>query len=298
MLGRHALPESRGRLLLLQDARFHRRLIHSYILLNRTHGRSGGLLALLVKHRLLLGKGQALIPDAGGALSFRLGWIGFGAIILTNAYLIRRKFPTATRWGSLPAWLDLHIFFGLIGPTLIIFHCNFKVSGLVAISFWSMIISFLSGIIGRYFYVQVLGKRETHKRALQDYQEQFSQWVTRGLVPDDGKTLRRMTERALSVVGVDQAIAVGQASLVTVVWRSLVGDWYKYTWRMGRMSGISARLVPPLLAYAVAVRRYQTARYYRRLIGYWHAFHRPFAVFMYVVAVLHIVAALIFRTKS
>jgi hypothetical protein len=33
----------------------------------------------------------------------------------------------------------MHIFFGLVGPALVILHSAFKVQGLVALSFWSMI---------------------------------------------------------------------------------------------------------------------------------------------------------------
>ncbi len=273
-------------------------LAHSYLVLNKTHGKAGGFIGFLVRHHLLLAKGQSMAPDAGAPLSYRLGWLGFILIVLTNVYLVRRKYPALKKWGSLSAWLDSHIFFGLIGPTFIVFHTNFKVHGLVAITFWSMVISFASGVVGRYFYTQVLGRREDLKRELDEYRALFADWRKRGIVPDDGKTLEGMIERALTVVGVDQAIARGGADMLTVLWRSFVGDLRKRTWRVGRMRGIPPKMAPVLLGYAIAARRYLTARYYRRLIGYWHAFHKPFAVFMYVSVVFHIAAALIFRTKS
>src|SRR3972149_5148655 len=63
--------------------------------------------------------------------------------------------PLARRGGPLGRWLDVHIFFGLVGPALVILHSAFKVQGLVALSFWSMIAVAASGVLGRYLYLQI-----------------------------------------------------------------------------------------------------------------------------------------------
>ena len=38
---------------------------------------------------------------------------------------------------------------------LVLFHTAFKFGGIVAVSFWSMVAVFLSGIIGRFIYIQI-----------------------------------------------------------------------------------------------------------------------------------------------
>ena len=48
-----------------------------------------------------------------------------------------------------------------------------------------------------------------------------------------------------------------------------------------------------LREYAVVKRRALFLESFQKLMGYWHAFHFPFAIFMYVVAVIHVAAALI-----
>ena len=92
-----------------------------------------------------------LSPEPGRPLSLWLGWVGLGLMVIMNVYSLRKRISGLGGWGRLSSWLNFHVFCGLVGPTLILFHCNFKVRGLVAISFWSMITSFSSGIIGRYF---------------------------------------------------------------------------------------------------------------------------------------------------
>ena len=42
-----------------------------------------------------------------------------------------------------------------LGPILVLFHTAFKFGGIVSISFWSMVAVFLSGIIGRFIYIQI-----------------------------------------------------------------------------------------------------------------------------------------------
>ena len=60
-----------------------------------------------------------------------------------------------SRMGLVKHWLEFHIFLCTLGPILILFHTAFKFGGLVAISFWSMVAVFLSGIAGRFIYLQI-----------------------------------------------------------------------------------------------------------------------------------------------
>src|SRR4029077_19984034 len=55
------------------------------------------------------------------------------ALILTNLlYLVRRRFARLSV-GSLRAWLDVHVFTGLFGGMLVIFHSAFQVRNTVAV---------------------------------------------------------------------------------------------------------------------------------------------------------------------
>lgn len=97
----------------------------------------------------------------GRPISLYLGYAGITLMCMMNIYSMRKRFSFMAKWGNKERYLDFHIFCGLLGPVLIIFHANFKVGGLVAISFWSMIISASSGIIGKVIYSQILNKRSS-----------------------------------------------------------------------------------------------------------------------------------------
>ncbi|MDH5672690.1 MAG: hypothetical protein OEZ06_11105 [Myxococcales bacterium] len=78
----------------------------------------------------------------------------FGTLlIITNlSYLLRRRFARA-RLGSMRTWLDVHVFTGLFGSLLILFHSAFQLrSGVASMTAWSLGIVVLSGLVGRYFY--------------------------------------------------------------------------------------------------------------------------------------------------
>ena len=90
----------------------------------------------------LLGQGYGII----GSLMITVG------VIL---YSSRKRWRALANLGRIKNWLEFHIFLCLLGPILVVYHTTFKIGGLVAVSFWSMAAVVLSGVIGRYFYVQI-----------------------------------------------------------------------------------------------------------------------------------------------
>jgi len=236
--------------------------------------------------------GLDLSPEPGKELSMAFGWTGFGLMVLTNFYVLRKRFNLGKSLGSISGWLNFHIFCGLVGPTLILFHCNFKVGGLVAISFWSMVISFTSGIVGRYFYVQIVSQKGDLERQLAG-QDNF---MKRSLGPRaDLAKFEETKQLAVRLSGARPEGEVTFFSVMVVVTRSLIGDLRLRFSRDPRLVALPAPIHYQLNQYAVTQRRIVYLESFRRVMGYWHSFHMPFAVFMYVVAVIHIVSALLFK---
>ena len=85
-----------------------------------------------------------------------MGIIGSLCMIMgVSLYMARKRYRALFRFGILKHWLEFHIFLCTLGPILVLFHTSFKFGGLVAVSFWSMVAVFLSGIIGRFIYIQI-----------------------------------------------------------------------------------------------------------------------------------------------
>lgn len=228
----------------------------------------------------------------GRTLSLWLGWVGLGLMVIMNVYSFRKRFAFMNGFGPLGAWLNFHIFCGILGPTLIFFHCGFKVRGVVGISFWSMVISFSSGIIGRYFFTQIGARQSDFEkyagRALVALDKKFAEWK----LTVDAKVREEVIARSLAYVG---AVPSGQeGGLITTLARSITGDL---------RIAFSDFQVPTewpglakdyLYSYAMNIRKMRSIGVFQRLMGYWHAFHFPFAIFMYIAAAIHVAASMIF----
>src|SRR5512135_2149039 len=82
----------------------------------------------------------------------------FGSLMImvgVAMYSSRKRLRVFGGLGRIKHWLEFHIFLCLLGPILVLYHTTFKFGGLVAVSFWSMSAVVLSGVIGRYLYVQI-----------------------------------------------------------------------------------------------------------------------------------------------
>ncbi|MGE0172510.1 MAG: hypothetical protein AB7T49_06995 [Oligoflexales bacterium] len=236
---------------------------------------------------------QPMYPEAGKPLSFALGVIGFSTICLTNFYIMRKHFMPMRTWGKLQTWLNWHILFGLLGPTLIIFHTNFDVNGLVAISFWSMMVSMTSGIVGRYLYVQLLQSKEGLRQRIDVYEQGFEKYLK--LVPAHRKALDLAKSRSFLAAGGMSSNQMAATSLAPFLIRSFVGEMRIRV----ALPSLGFKAPPPLRAglreWAILRKRLISLHYYKVIFGYWHSFHMPFAIFMYVVAIIHIISSLIFK---
>ncbi len=244
---------------------------------------------------LLAGSWRWLSVAWGDSLRYWLGWGGFAIICMTNLYLLRKRLPLLKNVGRVAGWLDFHILCGLIGPSLIVFHSNFKVGGLVAISFWSMMISAASGVVGRYFYTQLLQQRGSLKKDLKRYDEGFQKLHTMAPKIYTAAALAHAKHSAVRLAfGGHELKDVPQNPLIVLAY-SILGDIQFYTKPIAVPAETSRAVHRKFKQYGIMQRKLLLLDTYKRLMGYWHTFHVPFAVFMYVVAVIHIIAELLFR---
>ncbi len=90
------------------------------------------------------------------------GFIGQGAGVLALAiflflwlYPLRKKFRWLAFTGSIAKWLDVHSLAALGLPLLVAMHAAWRFGGVIGIGFWSMMIVWASGIVGRYLYSRI-----------------------------------------------------------------------------------------------------------------------------------------------
>jgi hypothetical protein len=95
------------------------------------------------------------IPGAGELFGHLLGILGFILMLLTETLYSIRKRSRVARWGPMAAWLQFHIFTGLVGPYMVLLHTSWKFNGLAGATTLLTGIIVVSGFIGRYIYTRI-----------------------------------------------------------------------------------------------------------------------------------------------
>jgi hypothetical protein len=229
---------------------------------------------------------------AGGTIGHTLGTVGAAMMVLMLGYTLRKRVGLLRRAGPLSRWLDVHIYLGVFGPLLVVLHSTFKVSGLVAFSFWSMVLVALSGVLGRYLYLQIPRTRAGEEIALAELERM-----------DRGLSERLSTRFGLDpseLVRLDEVVpAPSKTGLLHGVFRMLA-DGLRLRSALREFARGCSHVPRGALAEFERVAR-QKALLRRRIVlwdrvhelfHYWHVFHKPFAVVMYLFLILHVVVAI------
>jgi hypothetical protein len=230
---------------------------------------------------------------AGGSVGHKLGLVGSSMMVLMLLYSVRKRVGALRRLGSLGRWLDVHIYLGVFGPLLVVLHSSFKVQGLVALSFWSMVIVVASGVLGRYLYMQIPRTRAGEERALVELEAE-----DRALT---GQLRMRFRLDEAQIAALDALVAVPTRVGLLGGFVRLVTDDLRL--RSGlRAFAQSCRSVPgPVFSDFERVVR-QKAQVRRRILlwdrvhelfHYWHVLHKPFAVVMYLFMIVHVAVAVV-----
>ncbi|RMI00125.1 MAG: hypothetical protein D6681_11445 [Calditrichaeota bacterium] len=233
----------------------------------------------------------------GGFRGQGFGVIGAAMMCFMLLYTLRKRSRRMRNWGKLKHWLDIHIYFGIMGPLFIILHASFKVHGLVAVGFWSMIAVALSGVVGRFLYRQIPRTddgRQLQLRQLMAADERYSRQLQETLVltPVELAWLDDFIEREARKNG----------GLMAWLWEAAL-EGVRRPLQLRRLRRLFKRelyLTEPHLHRVVHLawrqihlrRRMQRLDKIIRWFNYWHIFHKPFAIVLYVIMVIHIGVAI------
>jgi len=232
------------------------------------------------------------------------GYVGHGLgiagsfLMITGivSYMARKRYRFLSRMGSLKYWLEFHIFLCTLGPVLILFHTAYKFGGLVAISFWSMVAVFISGIIGRFIYIQIPHTLEGRELSLDEIKDMKSDiaGVLRSsynldeesinVIVDSIKKKVELYEKNPLVRYIKKYFAdretLNNLKLV-LSWNNLPkNDYQKVFGLVKNELGLN--------------RRIDRLEYMKRIFRYWHVAHLPFALVMLIIMTIHIGVTLLF----
>jgi hypothetical protein len=221
---------------------------------------------------------------------------GFGIIgslfilIGVVSYMARKRYRFLSGIGTLKGWLEVHIFLCTLGPVLILFHTSFKFGGIVAISFWSMVAVVLSGIIGRFIYIQIPRTIEGRDLSLNEIREMKNDIV--GTI----RNIYLIGEESFNIpdsVRAEQII--GQGNFISRSIRRYMYDrdtlsTVRVALKKNNLRRKDFKSVLSLVKGEINLNR-KIAQLDRmqKLFENWHVAHLPFALVMLVIITLHVI---------
>jgi hypothetical protein len=235
-----------------------------------------------------------------GIIGHGIGIVGSLLIIIgVFGYMARKRFRSLSRIGVLKYWLEFHIFLCTLGPILILFHTSFKFGGIVAVSFWSMVAVVLSGVVGRFIYLQIPRTIQGRELSLSDLNRIESDLYTelKDKYNVDYGIINQMNE-ALIAVNPDE----GKNFLIRIFVRfkferKLIGQ-IKKELKSQHLSGKNHRKVVRIFKSKIILnRRIAWLSSMQNFLRYWHVAHLPFAFVMLFIMIIHIVVAVLFGYK-
>jgi hypothetical protein len=232
-----------------------------------------------------------------GTSGLHYGALGILAIAVgVLIYSVRKRARGLARAGKLKYWLEAHIFLCSVGPALVVLHTSFRVGGLVAIAFWSMVIVTLSGVFGRYVYVRIPSTVQGRFASLQAIERERARLLD-ALREDLGPRLEQIEgiiaqARRPPARGFMPALS---AALRFDVARRRVRRRLRSTLAGLDLDGRARAEVEDLLERQLELEQNLAVLVpFQRLFRYWHLLHLPLAIAMFIVVAIHIAVAVAF----
>jgi len=232
-----------------------------------------------------------------GLIGHGIGIAGTLFIIIgVSSYMARKRYRFLSRIGILKHWLEFHIFLCTLGPILVLFHTSYKFGGLVAVSFWSMVAVFLSGIIGRFIYLQIPHTIEGRELSLNEVREMKTDvaLVLRNSYKLDDETYNLLVDSIKKKVGLYRKNAIvryignylrDRKTLLTV------SRLLKYSELPGTEKKMILGLIKDDINLNQKIERLDTMQ---NMFKYWHVIHSPFALVMLVIMLIHVSVTIVF----
>jgi len=244
---------------------------------------------------------------AGEGLGYALGIAGGVPMLLLLLYSLRKRFRFMRRLGATRYWFRIHMMLGVIGPVLILYHCNFRVGSLNSkVALYCTLLVAASGVVGRYLYARIhhglYGRKASLAELIKQLTGASSQFSSReGFIDEIRDELVTLSRDVISPA--------------TTVWESVsrpIVFGLRTRWLYHRMNWtlrkkLIARSMESQAVEEHRERLIQVTRVFlqqnlsqirkvaqfdacEHLFSWWHIIHVPFFLMMIFSAVVHVLA--------
>jgi hypothetical protein len=241
-------------------------------------------------------------PDDNALKPSGLYGHGFGIIgalfILTGvgSYMARKRYRSLSRIGTLKGWLEIHIFLCTLGPVLILYHTSFKFGGIVAISFWSMVMVVVSGIIGRFIYIQIprtIEGRELSLNEIRGMKSDLAGTIRNVYLIDDESFNNLTTTISLKKETFEQGVFLSRFIKRYMADRETISE-VKQNLKKNNLSRTQYKTILSLVRGEITLnRKIEQLDRMQKLFENWHVAHLPFALVMLVIITIHVIVTVV-----
>ncbi len=248
---------------------------------------------------------EFLVAESG--MGYTLGIVGGSMMLLLLLYPLRKKARFMRSMGAVKHWFRAHMLLGVIGPVLVLFHCNFNIGSMnstVVLS--AMLLVAGSGLVGRYVYTKIhygLYGRQITLRELQedlDYKKsslvfvlKYAPKLRERLQAFDSSALKSRESFRSSLWGY---LTIGirgrwtHVALLVGLRRALKVAAKRYEWselERQRRSRAARKHISIHMNSALRIAEFNV---YERFMSLWHLLHFPLFIMLVVAGVVHILA--------
>lgn len=257
----------------------------------------------------LLRNDELVTPNFG--VGYWLGIIGGTLMLLLVFYPAGKKSKLLRRLGISKHWFRIHMLFGLIGPLLILYHCNFRVTAINSkVALYCMLAVAISGIVGRYIYARIhrglYGKRTTIEELRNEVAESMEN--SRGLAAILPNVVKELHTISAEVLGDKYTRSMGVRR--SIIWtfkhhyvRAMLR--FKINRELRARAAVSETIRGNAGELRVAANHYVRSQvrlmrrvaqlsFYERLFSLWHLFHMPLFILLVISASVHVLAVHMF----
>lgn len=214
---------------------------------------------------------------SSGVYGQGLGVLGTFLILFgVTIYIARKRYNFMVKYLRLKYLLEFHIFLCVLGPILILFHTAFKFGGIVSIAFWSMVLVVLSGVVGRYIYIQIprtIEGRELSLNEVKDMKTDLASVFSERFKLSD--TIIAMILSLTKDTNNNSKLTIG--NLRSLLRQNNIPKSERST---------ILKMVKKEKSLSGKIARLQTMQ---KLLKYWHVIHLPFALIMLIIVIIHII---------
>jgi len=246
-----------------------------------------------------------ITPKRG--VGYWLGIVGGSAMLLLLVYSARKRYAWLRWIGTIPAWFDIHMTLGVIGPMLVLFHANFSLGATNSnVALISMLLVASSGVIGRYFYTRLHARLDGHEDNFEQLKAAGARLASQAnsiaFLPGLVEALERIEHRWIDA---PRNPLMRVPHLLTGALRMRVALWRVRREIRDALERAVRRGEPGTAAHARAIaraastysrrrleaaRRMAEYRLYARLFSYWHVLHIPLFFMLLIAGLVHVVA--------